>query len=60
MKNIMVDPPSGWRYGFPKLWNGEEQLDLFLANHGYPSHEIEFALNYMRMWPAEDDCEKVA
>ena len=60
MKNIMVDPPSGWRYGFPKLWNGEDRLDLFLAKHGYPSHEIEFALNYMRMWPVEDSSEKVA
>ena len=56
----MVDPPSGWRYGFPKLWNGEDRLDLFLAKHGYPSHEIEFALNYMRMWPVEDSHEKVA
>lgn len=60
MKNIMVDPPGGWRYGFPKLWNGEEQLNLFLARYGYPSHEIEFALSYLRMWPAEDDCERVA
>lgn len=60
MKKIMVDPPSGWAYGFPRLWNGEEQLDLFLARYGYPQAEIAFALNYLRMWPVEDDHEGVA
>ena len=56
----MVDPPSGWAYGFPRVWDGEEPLDMFLYNHGYPQSEIAFALNYMRMWPVEDSREKVA
>jgi hypothetical protein len=59
MKHVMVDPPSGWAYGFPKLWDGEEPLDMFLYKHGYPQSEIAFALNYMRMWPVEDDRETV-
>jgi len=60
MKQIMVDPPSGWAYGFPKLWDGTEPLDRWLFKHGYPNEDIAFALNYLRMWPVEDDCEGVA
>jgi len=55
----MVDPPSGWAYGFPKLWDGEEPLDIWLFKHGYPNEDIAFALNYLRMWPVEDDRETV-
>ena len=60
MKQMMVDPPDGWRYGFPKLWDGEENLIMFLIKNGYPDQQVRFALKYMRMWPAEDDSERVA
>lgn len=42
---IWVDPPSGWRYGFPKLWNDDyEPLEEFLVNNGYPQSEVSFAM----------------
>jgi len=51
---MMVDPPSGWRYGFPKVYLKDRDGDLgeFLAVNGYPRSEIDFALRYLRMWPA--------
>lgn len=48
----MVDPPSGWKYGFPKLykcWPEEGQppadLDWWLEQNGYPAHEIRLWQN---------------
>lgn len=38
----LVDPPSGWKYGFPKPWDGEpgETVDSWLERRGYPEREI--------------------
>lgn len=63
----MIDPPSGWKYGFPKplpddAWlevNGEFGLaDDFkvidwLIENGYPRHEVELCGDhfYCRSWP---------
>ena len=40
---IMYDPPSGWKYGFPKLYEpleGESIKDTLLRD-GYPQEEID-------------------
>lgn len=42
----MIDPPSGWKYGFPKPYideKGNEPTDSreWLIKNGYPKHEIE-------------------
>ena len=53
----MIDPPTGWRYGFPRAYNAERDgpmRDFLLAN-GYPERDVDFALEHMRMWPAEND-----
>ena len=52
----MIDPPSGWRYGFPRAYDAEVDGDMrdFLLLHGYPERDVDFALQYMRCWPAED------
>ena len=44
----MVDPPSGWRYGFPAVLkpNYKKQLE----DSGYPKDEIPFALENSRYW----------
>ena len=49
---LMVDPPSGWMYGFPALWDKEKQPELkeFLKEKGYPEKDIDFACQYIRMW----------
>lgn len=47
-----VDPPSGWQYGFPAVWDKEQypKLEDLLRAKDYPEKDIEFALQYMRMW----------
>lgn len=44
-KNIMIVPPEGWRYGFPKLFDGNPNSSLaeikrWLLENGYPREEI--------------------
>lgn len=52
-KRIMIDPPEGWRYGFPKEYDRdpeqETQENWFIRN-GYPVAMVELALKYSRMW----------
>lgn len=56
---LMVDPPSGWMYGFPALWDKEQypELDDFLKAKGYPEKDIGFACSYMRMWLPQDEAK---
>jgi hypothetical protein len=44
-----VDPPEGWRWGFPKVWDDEEWPDLhtFLVLSGYPDTDMTM---HTRMW----------
>lgn len=59
MKRKMIDPPSGWKYGFPK----EIPVDVkdtrkWLIENGYPESEIEALGDYffVRGWyEGEDD-----
>jgi hypothetical protein len=45
----MIDPPAGWRYGFPKVIpenvgnvkNGEKSVIEWLLENGYPQREID-------------------
>jgi len=50
-----VDPPSGWRYGFPKVWDSEHQPNVvgWLLLNGYPAKDVNFACGYLRMWNYE-------
>ena len=47
---MLVDPPSGWKYGFPRTYNPKADGDLgeFLVKHGYPRKDIDFALWHCR------------
>ena len=55
MSVMMVDPPSGWRYGFPaKLDCEKETYEQLLRRKGYPEKDIDFALQYTRQWKVED------
>lgn len=51
-RELMVDPPSGWQYGFPALWSKDAYPEVadFLKAKGYPEDQIDFACQYMRMW----------
>lgn len=39
-ETMWVDPPSGWQYGFPKLYTPSEDGDMteWLVREGYPRH----------------------
>ena len=57
----MIDPPSGWRYGFPMPFvdsNGNRPTDIkkWLLDNGYPQAEID-SLNgriIARFWEADE------
>jgi hypothetical protein len=59
----MIDPPSGWRYGFPKLIPEERNNDVlvWLVEQGYPQEEIDDLEEYFycRYWehsePSSDE-----
>jgi len=39
---VLIDPPEGWKYGFPKEWDGEDmELQDWLVNNGYPDALID-------------------
>jgi hypothetical protein len=48
---VFIDPPSGWRYGFPKpapenIRNmTQEQLHEWFAANGYPQKELDYWKN---------------
>lgn len=49
----VYDPPSGWRFGFPKAWpegleHTQENLKAQLAKDGYPKQLIADALLHTR------------
>jgi len=55
-----VDPPSGWRYGFPKIWSGEGNVLEWLVSQGYPQREIDACGEYFycRHWqPTQEEIE---
>jgi hypothetical protein len=59
-KPVMVDPPSGHRYGFPKLYDpSKEEGTMFdwLVREGYPqSHIDKYASQfYCRFWYPEEE-----
>lgn len=54
---LMVDPPEGWRYGFPKLYfknevTDNDELCQWLLDNGYPARMLaqNETLRGVRMW----------
>ena len=46
-----VDPPSGWKYGFPKIWDTDNDPPMkeWLALNGYPDVDVP----WVRTWVAD-------
>lgn len=46
----LCDPPTGWAYGFPKLFipNVGESLGDWLVRQGYPEKDRELGEKYSR------------
>lgn len=58
-EGLMIDPPSGWRYGFPKIIPKEHQhrtLDWLVENN-YPKHIIDELGDHfvIRYWNVEEE-----
>lgn len=49
-----VDPPSGWKYGFPKVMTKEESknVDKFLKDQGYGG---DSGFKFCRFWKATEE-----
>ncbi len=59
----IIDPPSGWKYGFPKPIPEDRKKDVkaFLIEEGYPEEEIEKhgAYFFCRYWQEPDEESQV-
>jgi hypothetical protein len=55
---VWVDPPEGWRYGFPAIYDPDTdgQMSEWIVNKGYPVSLIqEYGESWtIRCWPAEE------
>lgn len=59
-KVLMIDPPEGWRYGFPKpvhekfhTLGSDFDLGRWLVSEGYPEKDVELAIKHSRYWEAD-------
>jgi len=56
-KRQMIDPPSGWRYGFPKVIPKDQMHRTleWLVENGYPKEEIDRMGShfYCRYWEVD-------
>ena len=44
---LWIDVPSGWKYGFPKIWDRQEPVEKFLKDNGYSESP-----EWVRCWEA--------
>ena len=54
---LMIDPPSGWKYGFPKAKPDDvTNIIAWLLSKGYPQSEIDKMGNtlFIRTWEEMD------
>jgi hypothetical protein len=49
---IWIDPPEGWRYGFPAVFDTEssEYIQDWLVTKGYPQAQVAWAMQNLHMW----------
>jgi hypothetical protein len=52
---LIIDPPSGWQYGFPKpvpddVLKSKRLLRVWLIKQGYPAEDLEMAMKHSRYW----------
>ena len=59
MKVLIIDPPSGWKYGFPKPIPEDRRKDslVWLVEQGYPQELIDELGEYFfcRYWEQEQN-----
>lgn len=58
---MWIDPPNGWRYGFPKTYSNPENkpIEQWLRENGYPQKELDWgAAKYCRFGGGLSGCSK--
>lgn len=60
IRRIVVDPPSGWRHGFPReidreVFDDPDKFRELLKDSGYGDDELDFACSYVRCWEPEEE-----
>lgn len=58
---LLYDPPSGWKYGFPKPYKPKkgEELSQTLLRDGYPQEEIDRGMAmYVRFFSNNETTEE--
>ena len=57
-----IDPPSGWKYGFPKVIpeNQKNRVHQWLIEQGYPKEELDKMGEhfYCRWWDQEENVDE--
>ena len=60
----IIDPPSGWKYGFPKPIPEDRKSDalVWLVEQGYPQSEIDGLGDYFhyRSWKEDEQITQVS
>ena len=59
MKELWIDPPEGWMYGFPKKMPVDKipVMTEWILENGYPKKSMEAYGKYfhVRYWDVEDE-----
>ncbi len=59
MSKMYIDPPAGWKYGFPKVYDKAVDGDCtaWMLKNGYPQKEIVSCGDqfHVRMWEVVED-----
>ena len=59
MSKMYIDPPAGWKYGFPKIYDKTVDGDCtaWMLKNGYPQREIDSLGDqfHVRMWEVVED-----
>jgi hypothetical protein len=47
----LLDPPGGWRFGFPLEFDPDpgESLRDWMVRKGYPVENVDFAMKWLRV-----------
>jgi endonuclease YncB( thermonuclease family) len=59
-KTLIIDPPSGWRYGFPRpapenFFEDGFDLGAWLISCGYPAADVKLAIKHGRYWEVSNE-----
>jgi len=58
-KKKYIDPPSGWKYGFPKVLPEEvvtpEDFKKWFLKSGYPEKDLDMAMKYSSSWEENEN-----